>query len=107
MIYALQLMHVADIVRRAVQAMVREAVRDWRYGRARREFEQLDGNALRDLGMSHSEFDSYWAETHGLVEQTRVRVMGGALTPTLSRREREQRGATPREAESEQSGLCH
>ena len=41
---------------------------------SRREFDRLDDSTLRDLGISRSEFDSYWAETHGLAEPTRVRV---------------------------------
>ena len=49
----------------------------WRYATARNEFERLDSSALRDLGMSRSEFDSYWAETQGLVEPTRTRVRRG------------------------------
>jgi uncharacterized protein YjiS (DUF1127 family) len=47
----------------------------WRYGVARREFAQLDEMTLRDIGMSRGEFDSYWAETQGQAEPTRVRVM--------------------------------
>ena len=47
----------------------------WRRDAARREFERLDAGTLRDLGISASEFDSYWAETHGLVEATRRRVL--------------------------------
>jgi len=46
----------------------------WRYASARRNFERLDAATLRDLGMSASEFDSYWAESQGLAEHTRVRV---------------------------------
>ena len=46
----------------------------WRRDAAWREFSRLDANTLRDLGISHSEFDSYWAETHGLAEPTRLRV---------------------------------
>ena len=37
-------------------------------------FARLDASALRDLGMSRSEFNSYWAESHGLAERTRMRV---------------------------------
>jgi len=46
----------------------------WRYASARRKFERLDAVTLRDLGMSASEFDSYWAESEGLAEPTRLRV---------------------------------
>jgi hypothetical protein len=49
----------------------------WRYASARRKFERLDAVTLRDLGMSASEFDSYWAESEGLAEHTRVRVRVG------------------------------
>jgi uncharacterized protein YjiS (DUF1127 family) len=59
----------------ALRAMWRDLAGAWRYAVARREFNCLDERTLRDLGMSRSEFDSYWAETHGLAEQTRVRVM--------------------------------
>jgi uncharacterized protein YjiS (DUF1127 family) len=41
--------------------------------RAREEFETLDANALRDLGMHRSEFDSYIAEAWHQAEATRVR----------------------------------
>lgn len=37
-------------------------------------FARLDASALRDLGMSRSEFHSYWVERHGLAERTRRRV---------------------------------
>ena len=46
----------------------------WRYAAARREFERLDPLAVRDLGMSASEFDSYWAESEGCAETTRIRI---------------------------------
>lgn len=58
----------------SLRAWSHELAGAWRYGAARREFERLDDNTLRDLGISRSEFDSYWAETHGLAEPTRVRV---------------------------------
>ena len=41
--------------------------------RAREEFETLDANALRDLGMHPSEFDSYLAEAWHQAEAPRVR----------------------------------
>jgi uncharacterized protein YjiS (DUF1127 family) len=62
-------------LRSALRALVREIAGAWRYAIARREFNALDASTLRDLGMSRSEFDSYWAETHGMAEQTRVRVV--------------------------------
>jgi uncharacterized protein YjiS (DUF1127 family) len=64
-------------LRNALRAMSHELAGAWRHAVARREFNRLDANALRDLGMSRSEFDSYWAETHGTAEQTRVRVIEG------------------------------
>jgi uncharacterized protein YjiS (DUF1127 family) len=56
-------------------SILRELAGAWRYAVARREFDSLDANTLRDLGMTRGEFDSYWAETHGLAEPTRVRVV--------------------------------
>lgn len=44
------------------------------FTRENHEFECLDPFVLRDLGMSRSEFNSHWAESHGLAERTRVRV---------------------------------
>lgn len=38
------------------------------------EFARLDKFTVQDLGMSRSEFNSYWAESHNLAELTRVRV---------------------------------
>jgi uncharacterized protein YjiS (DUF1127 family) len=58
----------------SLRALSRELAGAWSYAAARREFERLDDSTLRDLGISRSEFDSYWAETHGLAEPTRVRV---------------------------------
>ena len=46
----------------------------WRYACARREFGQLDERSLRDLGLSPSEFASYWAESRGEAERTRLRT---------------------------------
>jgi uncharacterized protein YjiS (DUF1127 family) len=63
-----------DGLRGALRALLAELAGAWRYSVARREFAQLDEAALRDIGMSRSEFDSYWAETHGQAEPTRVRV---------------------------------
>jgi uncharacterized protein YjiS (DUF1127 family) len=62
-------------MRSALRAIWRELAGAWRYAAARREFNRVDENTLRDLGISRSEFDSYWAETHGMAERTRVRVM--------------------------------
>lgn len=46
----------------------------WRLAAARREFQQLDADTVRDLGLSASEFESYWAEAHGDAERTRLRI---------------------------------
>jgi uncharacterized protein YjiS (DUF1127 family) len=59
----------------APRALLHELAGIWRYAAARREFDRLDADALRDIGMSRAEFDSYWAEAHGLVEPTRTRVV--------------------------------
>lgn len=67
----------AEGVHSALRTFVRELAGAWRYAVAHREFNRLDAGTLRDLGMSRSEFDSYWAESHGLAEQTRVRVIEG------------------------------
>jgi len=64
----------ADL-RGTLRSMLHELAGAWRYAAARREFSRLDASTLRDLGMSRGEFDSYWAETHGQAEQTRVRVL--------------------------------
>jgi uncharacterized protein YjiS (DUF1127 family) len=61
-------------LRSALSALLRELAGAWRYAAARREFNRVDQDTLRDLGISRSEFDSYWAETQGLAEPTRVRV---------------------------------
>jgi uncharacterized protein YjiS (DUF1127 family) len=62
-------------LRSVLRALLRDLACSWRHAVARREFNRLDAGTLRDLGISRSEFDSYWAETHGLAEQTRVRVI--------------------------------
>ena len=62
-------------IRHTLRAFGREVLCRWRRAAARREFSRLDAGALRDLGMSRSEFDSYWAESHGMAEPTRLRVM--------------------------------
>ena len=59
----------------ALRSVLHEVAGAWRYAAARREFGNLDAATLRDLGMSRGEFDSYWAETHGLAEPTRRRAM--------------------------------
>jgi uncharacterized protein YjiS (DUF1127 family) len=46
--------------------------------KAQREFEALDANALRDIGVQRSEFGSYWAEANGSARATRRRVRAGA-----------------------------
>jgi hypothetical protein len=64
-----------DRVGSALRSMLEEFAGVWRYALARREFNRVDDSTLRDLGMCRSEFDSYWAETHGRAERTRVRVI--------------------------------
>jgi uncharacterized protein YjiS (DUF1127 family) len=59
----------------ALRALLRKLEGAWAYAAARSEFNRLDSGALRDLAMSRSEFDSYWAETHGMADETRVRVI--------------------------------
>lgn len=59
-----------------LRSALRELADSWRYAAARREFHSLDDATLRDLGMRRSEYDSYWAESHGLAERTRKRVPG-------------------------------
>jgi len=48
-----------------------------RAARARDEFARLDPAAMRDLGMTYGEIDSYVAEAQGAVARTRLRVYGG------------------------------
>jgi hypothetical protein len=59
--------------------MLHELADSWRYAAARREFNSLDDATLRDLGMRRSEYDSYWAESHGMADQTRKRLPGHFL----------------------------
>ncbi len=70
----------SDTIRSRFQTPLRSVFREladsWRYAAARREFNSLDDATLRDLGMRRSEYDSYWAETHGMAEHTRKRVPG-------------------------------
>lgn len=65
---------IATKLHASLRALLHELAGAWRHAAARREFERLDDSTLRDLGISRSEFDSYWAETHGLAEPTRLRV---------------------------------
>ncbi|MDF2467526.1 MAG: hypothetical protein K0Q43_5761 [Ramlibacter sp.] len=58
-----------------LRSVLRELADSWRYAAARREFNSLDDATLRDLGMRRSEYDSYWAETHGMAERTRKHAM--------------------------------
>jgi uncharacterized protein YjiS (DUF1127 family) len=62
-------------LRNSLRSLSRELAGAWRHAAARREFDRLDDETLRDLGISRNEFDSYWAESQGLAEQTRVRVL--------------------------------
>ena len=45
-----------------------------RAARTRHELEQLDEHALRDLGLTRGELDSYAAEARGAVARSRRRV---------------------------------
>jgi uncharacterized protein YjiS (DUF1127 family) len=47
-----------------------------RKARAREELGQLDDHALRDLGLTRAELDSYAAEARGAVARSRRRVDG-------------------------------
>ena len=59
-----------------------QRVREWNQRRREEEaFAQLSDATLRDLGMSRSEFGSYWFEAQGLVPQTRRRVRAGGVPP--------------------------
>jgi uncharacterized protein YjiS (DUF1127 family) len=58
-----------------LRASFHEMTGIWRYALARRELENIDDSTLRDLGISRSELDSYWAETQGKAEPTRRRVL--------------------------------
>jgi uncharacterized protein YjiS (DUF1127 family) len=46
-----------------------------RVRRAQRELPALDEHTLRDIGVARSEFGSFWAESHGVAEATRRRVL--------------------------------
>jgi uncharacterized protein YjiS (DUF1127 family) len=68
-------------VPRTVQALAQRAAALWRAWAAHRQavaderaFAQLDDATLRDLGMSRSEYGSYWAEAYGEADHTRLRV---------------------------------
>lgn len=63
-------------IARPLRSILHELADSWRHGVARREFNLLDDATLRDLGMRRCEYDSYWAESHGMAEQTRKRVPG-------------------------------
>ena len=64
----------SHVIHKSLRGLMRKFADRWHYAAARREFACLDATTVRDLGMSRSEFDSYWAESQGLAEQTRVRV---------------------------------
>lgn len=64
----------------------------WLYAQARSDFNRIDAATLRDLGMTRAEFDSYWAESHGLAQPTRRRVLNApdraSLDPVVAARRR-------------------
>jgi hypothetical protein len=62
------------VIHNSLRGLMQRFADRWHYAAARREFACLDASTVRDLGMSPSEFESYWAESHGLAERTRVRV---------------------------------
>jgi hypothetical protein len=64
----------SHVIHDSLRGLMRKFADRWRYASAQREFACLDATTVRDLGMSRSEFDSYWAESQGLAEQTRERV---------------------------------
>jgi hypothetical protein len=64
----------SHVIHNSLRGLMRRFTDRWHYAAARREFSCLDASTMRDLGMSSSEFDSYWAESQGWAEQTRVRV---------------------------------
>jgi len=49
-----------------------------RAARTRAELAQLDPGALRDLGLTYGEIDSYIAEARGAAARTRLRVYDDA-----------------------------
>jgi uncharacterized protein YjiS (DUF1127 family) len=70
-----------DVITAALGALVttvrRAYARYQQYRAARATYDELSGlddHALRDLGMSRDEIQSFAVETAGLAEQTRVRV---------------------------------
>lgn len=58
----------------ALRQVVARCIRAWRHAAARREMAHVDEATFRDLGISPSEFDSFWSEAHGDAEWTRLRV---------------------------------
>ncbi|MEP6772426.1 MAG: hypothetical protein ABI893_11645 [Polaromonas sp.] len=64
-----------EVLNNKLRKWMREAAARREFAQASSAFAGLDASTIRDLGMSRSEFSSHWAETHGLAEQTRVRVL--------------------------------
>lgn len=62
------------VIAGVLRKWTREAAARREYALARDAFARLDASTIRDLGMSRSEFSSYWAESRGLAERTRLRV---------------------------------
>lgn len=61
-------------LRGLLAAPVRALAAWWRAAEDRAEFAALDARMLRDIGISHSEYDSYLAEAQGRAELTRLIV---------------------------------
>ena len=61
-------------IHQSLRGLMQRFADRWHHAAAQREFSCLDASTMRDLGVSRSEFDSYWAESHGLAERTRERV---------------------------------
>lgn len=73
--FAAPLRRAFHALRAAWRRGARAIARRRRLAIARAEFAMLDDAALRDLGLRRAEFASYWAESEGLVEATRHRVL--------------------------------
>jgi uncharacterized protein YjiS (DUF1127 family) len=66
-------------LRAGVHTIAERFARRRREARERRGFQALDRQALRDLGLDRSEFDSYIAESRGRVASTRRRLASASV----------------------------